>query len=107
MFPFPDYRIARASRRFFIHAAADVRSSLVPGIHVGVIRDISEGGIFFYSDFKPSIGTRVRLSFVSPIENTRQHCEGIVVRVEHSRAGAAPGIALQLTDKNTALRFSA
>lgn len=92
-----------------MHAAAEVRSSAVAGIHVGVIRDLSEGGIFLYSDFKPPLGTRVLVAFAAPQtgRNARIYCEGTVVRVEQVRAGAAPGIALQFTAKKAAARCSA
>jgi hypothetical protein len=92
-----------------MHAAAEVRSSAVAGTHVGVIRDLSEDGMFFYSDFKPPVGTEVRITFVPPSSgrSARVYCEGVVVRVQQVRAGAAPGIAVRLTERNAALRCSA
>ena len=100
---FPEsYRVPRSSQRTFMHAAAEVRCSAVPGVHAGVLRDISEGGVFFYSDFKPPVGTEVRITFIPAGLNRspRIYCEGTVVRVEQVRVGAAPGIAVQLTNRN-------
>ena len=96
------YRVPRSSQRTFMHAAAEVRCSAVPGVHAGVLRDISEGGAFFYSDFKPPVGTEVRITFIPAglSRSPRIYCEGRVVRVEQVRAGAAPGIAVQLTNRN-------
>jgi hypothetical protein len=65
--------------------------------------------MFFYSDFKPPVGTEVRIAFVPPAANrgVRVYCEGVVVRVEQVRMGAAPGIAVRLTGKKAAQRCSA
>ena len=92
----------RASARMFTHAAAEVRCASYPGVHVGVLRDISEDGMFLYSDFKPPVGTKLgvilRSTFRSPADSG-VYCEGIVVRVEQVRIGAAPGIAVQFMHK--------
>src|SRR5919204_916127 len=92
----------RASARMFTHAAAEVRCASVPGVHVGVLRDISKHGIFLYSDFKPAVGTKLGIVLRSTFGNRDDggiFCEGVVVRVEQVRVGAAPGIAIQLIDK--------
>ncbi|MCI0349764.1 MAG: PilZ domain-containing protein [Acidobacteriales bacterium] len=98
----PRYRVRRSSNRNFLHAAAEVRSSAIAGAHVAVVRDISESGVFFYSDFKPALGTNlcitIKPSFVGD-SDAGFYCEGTVVRVEQQRPEAAPGIALRLTDK--------
>lgn len=87
-----------------MHAAAEVQCSAVAGTHVGVIRDLSEGGVFFYSNFKPPVGTRVRVVFAAPHlpRNQRILCEGTVVRVEQVRSDAAPGIAVCFNKKAVA-----
>ncbi len=87
-----------------MHAPAEVRCSAIAGIHVGMIRDVSPTGIFFYSDFKPPVGARVSiaLDFRTSAGNTRIRCEGKVVRVEQVREGAAPGIALELDKQQVA-----
>lgn len=95
------YKVPRSSQRTFMHAAAEVRCAAVPGVHAGVLRDISEDGVFFYSDFKPPLGTEVRIIFIpAGFGRPRIYCEGRVVRVEQVRTGAAPGIAVHLTNRN-------
>jgi hypothetical protein len=103
--PRRSYVVPRSSPRTFMHAAAEVQCSAVAGTHVGVIRDLSEGGVFFYSNFKPPVGTRVRVVFAPPNlpRNQRVLCEGTVVRVEQVRSDAAPGIAV-CVNKNAAAR---
>ena len=51
----------------------------------------------------------MRIAFVPPAANrgVRVYCEGVVVRVEQVRMGAAPGIAVRLTGKKAAQRCSA
>lgn len=92
------YRVPRSSPRTFMHASAEAKSSAVAGIHAAMIRDVSATGIFFYSDFKPPVGSRVSLTMEirSSGGNTRVRCDGNVVRVEQVRSGAAPGIAMLL-----------
>jgi PilZ domain len=98
------YRVPRSSPRTFMHAPAEVKCSAVAGIHVAMIRDVSATGIFFYSDFKPPVGSRVilTLDIRSSSGNTRVRCDGKVVRVEQVRSGAAPGIALLLDSQQLA-----
>jgi hypothetical protein len=107
--PHRNYVVPRSSPRTFMHAAAEVKSTAIQGTHVGVVRDLSEEGMFFYSDFKPPIGTELRIAFVPPAAGVgaRIYCEGVVVRVEQVRMGAAPGIAVRLTHKKPAMRASA
>lgn len=96
------FRVRRSSKRNFLHAAAEVRSSAMAGAHVAVVRDISETGVFLYSDFRPRIGAilciTVKPSFLGN-SDAGFYCEGTVVRVEQQRPEAAPGIALRLTHK--------
>jgi hypothetical protein len=96
------FKVPRASQRIFVHAGAEVRSVSVAGVHAGVLRDISEDGMFLYSDFKPTLGTPLRITLRSGFGDrygSSLYCEGIVVRVEQVRPGAAPGIAVRLTHK--------
>ena len=96
------YPVQRSSKRNFLHAAAEVRSSAIAGVHVAVVRDISETGLFLYSDFNPALGTALRIT-VKPSffgsSSASFYCEGVVVRVEQQRPTAAPGIALRLNHK--------
>src|SRR4029077_15714090 len=72
---------------------------------VGIIRDVSRSGIFFYSNFAPEIGSRLTVSFTVPPPDPISHtplspgeitCSGKVVRVVTGNAGAATGIGLRL-----------
>jgi len=67
--------------------------------HVGLIRDISVGGLFAYSDFQPSMGDAVSVIVTERSEKGAKTvaCTGIVVRVESKAAGAATGIAVQVS----------
>jgi PilZ domain len=59
--------------------------------HVGLIRDVSNGGLFVYSDFAPAVGETLRLEFRSAL------FVGRVIRVEVKDSGAATGIAVVIT----------
>jgi hypothetical protein len=63
---------------------------------VALMRDISTKGVFFYSDFSPSVGDELDfvLEFVSVSDNARFHFKGHVIRVEHPSPGCAPGVAV-------------
>ena len=76
-----------------MHASAEVKCSAVPGTHVGLVRDVSRHGIFFFSDFKPPIGSQLDVA----LGGTSRLCyQATVVRVEQVAPGAAPGIAARL-----------
>ena len=66
----------------------------MPGVHVGLVRDVSRSGIFFFSDFKPPIGSHLNLALAG---RTQLCYQGTVVRVEQVAPGAAPGIAARLS----------
>ena len=77
-----------------MHASAEVKCSAVPGVHVGLVRDVSRHGIFFFSDFKPPIGSQLDVA----LAGTNRLCyQATVVRVEQVAPGAAPGIAARLS----------
>jgi hypothetical protein len=74
---------------------------------VGLVRDVSRSGIFFYSNFAPEIGSRLTVSFTVPPSDASSDtvlspgeitCSGKVVRVVKGNAGAATGIGLRLED---------
>jgi len=88
------YHRRRSSPRRSIHASAEVKCSAVPGTHVGLVRDVSRHGIFFFSDFKPPIGSRLDLALAGA---DRLSYQATVVRVEQVAPGAAPGIAARLS----------
>jgi hypothetical protein len=67
--------------------------------HVGLVRDLSESGLFVYSDFEPTQNDRLFLILkVTQADgsSTNLECSGQVVRVESGIAGAAVGIAVKL-----------
>lgn len=67
--------------------------------HVGIIRDISPTGMFFYSDFTPPVGAEIELQVRPPQPSYPQRLtyRGIVVRLTTGVRGAAMGIGLSLT----------
>ncbi len=70
-----------------------------PRQHVGLIRDVSEQGMFFYSDLNPACGSELDFEFTLPRPETQPvwvACKGRVVRVEHPAPGAAIGVALSI-----------
>ena len=80
---------------------------------IGLIRDISVSGIFFYSNFAPELGSTVTLSFIVPPSDQTSPdeaatgevtCRGRVVRVVKFSEGAATGIALRLEEREMMYR---
>lgn len=71
--------------------------------HIGFVRDMSEHGIFFYSDLNPVLGSQIEFVMHLP-QHTMQaaelSCRGIVVRVESHTPGAATGVAVRLDECN-------
>jgi hypothetical protein len=59
-------------------------------------KDISERGIFFYSDFGPSVGDEVYfvVEYLSGQNRVRFPLNGRVARVEQAEPGSAHGIAI-------------
>ena len=64
----------------------------------GIVRDISASGIFFYSNFKPSL--EMNLDFNLTLKEKQIAGSGQVVRIEQGAEGAAIGIALKIVDSN-------
>lgn len=67
--------------------------------HIGLVRDLSESGLFVYSNFEPKQTDRLFLTLkvTQPDGSTMNlECSGHVVRVESAIAGAAVGIAVKL-----------
>ena len=92
----------RASARVPLHLSGAV---LIPAAelaedlaeHLALIRDISFHGVFLYSNFKPPVGSPIRLSLSIPLAGRTVNitCEGKVVRTEESTSTAC-GIAVKL-----------
>jgi len=68
--------------------------------NVGLLRDISQTGMFFYCSLSPSVGSQVevviRPSLADPSVAVRCRCR--VVRVEPSLPGAATGVAVAIQE---------
>ena len=64
--------------------------------HVALVKDISEKGVFFYSDFQPDVGDQLEfvVEFLSGSDRVRLHLKGNVVRVEQAALGSARGVAV-------------
>lgn len=81
----------RSSPRRLIVCPISISSD--SGTAHGILRDISEGGIFFYSSFRPSLGMNIQFSL--QLKDKHINGRGEVVRVEQSAPGAAIGIAIK------------
>ena len=68
--------------------------------YVGLLRDISQTGMFFYCSLSPVVGSTVevllRPSAADPTVVVRCRCR--VVRTEPSRAGAATGVGVAIEE---------
>lgn len=62
----------------------------------GILRDIGAGGLFFYSNFRPTLGATIDFSLQMKGEHITGR--GEVVRVEQSAPGAAIGVAVRFLD---------
>jgi hypothetical protein len=64
--------------------------------HVALVRDISVHGVFFYSDFLPTLGDQLDfvVEYLSGSSRVRLHLKGTVVRVEEAVPGCTPGVAV-------------
>ncbi len=64
--------------------------------HLALVKDISERGVFFYSDFRPGVGDRLDfvVEFLTGSDKVRLHLKGKVLRVEQAAPGSAPGVAV-------------
>ncbi len=68
---------------------------------VGVTRDISTTGLFFYANFRPDEGSRLELILTLPVEITNAEslpvfCVGRVVRVEPNDVAGRHGVAVEI-----------
>lgn len=65
---------------------------------VGLVRDLSESGLFVYSNLEPQHGDCLFLTLKVTQEGlaTELECSGQVVRVERAVRGRATGIAVKL-----------
>jgi len=91
----------RATQRFDCHLP--IRIGLAGKTHegLGLIQDLSTGGVLFYTDFLLSVGSAVELTFVMPSEitladNMRVRCQGRVLRVIPPSVGTKSGVAVHI-----------
>ena len=73
---------------------------------VGLLKDISPKGVFFYSDFAPVVGDELDfvVEFLTGRDQTRLHLKGEVVRVEQPARGCAPGVAVSFKSRRSRKR---
>ena len=91
----PQYAQTRSSPRAFVILPATISFGSDGEHHAGLIRDISQGGIFFYCEVKPELQSEVNV-VVRIGEAAAIAYKGRVVRVEEPSAGAAVGVAIQI-----------
>ena len=74
--------------------------------HVALVKDISEKGVYFYSDFLPAVGDHLDfvVEYLSGSDRVRLHLKGAVMRVEQSAPGCAPGTAISFSSQRNGKR---
>jgi hypothetical protein len=90
----------RSIPRVLVHRAAWLTfKSASQHEHVGLVKDISAKGVYFYSDFFPVVGDDLDfvVEYLSGSDRVRLHLKGAVVRVERSVPGCAPGTAISFS----------
>ena len=99
--PTPQYAQTRSSPRAFVILPATISFGNDGQHHAGLIRDISQSGIFFYCEVKPELQSEVNV-VVRVGEAAAIAYKGRVVRVEEPSAGAAVGVAIQILRSSNA-----
>lgn len=87
------YANRRSTPRSFV--VCPISLSFHSGTAHGILRDISAGGIFFYSDFTPPL--QMSITFSLRLKDKQITGVGEVVRVEQSTPGAAIGVAVKIS----------
>src|SRR5260370_12250136 len=88
------YTNERSSPRSFV--VCPIAIAAPAGTTHGIVRDISTGGIFFYSNFKPAL--KMNIDFTLTFHDKRISGNGEVIRVEQGLPGAAIGVALKIAN---------
>ena len=83
---------SRRAKRYLVLASSTV--TWAGSTHIAMIRDISQTGVFVYSNFEPSIGDQ--LDLVTGSGQGSYQITGMVVRVEAHTMGAAVGFAIKI-----------
>jgi hypothetical protein len=90
----------RSEQRHFIPLAAVIRLNPDDSCtRVGLIRDVSEHGLFFYTDTRPAEGSTIGFAFTlskPPLESVVVSGTGEVLRVVEPAQGAAIGVAVRV-----------
>ena len=71
------------------------------GVTTGVTRDLSEGGVFLYTDSQISEGSQLEMVLILPPEITKSEkqwvcCQASVVRVEEGQQEGSFGVAASI-----------
>ena len=82
----------RSSPRSFIVCPISLRFEA--GTAHGILRDISENGMFFYSNFRPPLQSNINFSL--KLGEKVLSGSGEVIRVEQHSPGAAIGVAVRI-----------
>ena len=74
--------------------------------HVALVKDISEKGVYFYSEFLPAVGDHLDfvVEYLAGLDRVRLHLKGAVMRVEQSVPGCAPGTAISFSSQRNRKR---
>ncbi len=92
-------RDQRASARTPLHLSGTVRRTVVEEEpQLAFSRDVSTGGLFFFSNLATEMGDDLTVNFITPHGGCLLF-QGRVVRIEHRSPGAARGIALVLRSR--------
>lgn len=83
----------RSSPRAFI--VCPITVEFESGTVHGIVRDFSDTGLFFYSNFRPEL--QMKVDFVFHVDNRSISGHGKVVRVHEGSPGAAIGVAVKLS----------
>lgn len=67
---------------------------------VGLLRDLSQTGMFFYCSLSPAVGSKVEVAIRPSLADTNVavRCRCRVVRTESSLPGAATGVAVAIEE---------
>ena len=84
----------RSSVRSFM--VCPISLTFESGTAHGILRDISQNGMFFYSNFRPSLESTINFSL--RLGEKTISGSGEVVRVEQSAPGAAIGVAVRVSN---------
>ncbi len=88
------YDIKRSAKRVRVEVPVHLDQG------TGISRDVSQSGVFFFTDQPFSPGTTfsfvLELDYIFPGETVRLHCKGEVVRVEE--AGKKRGVAAVISE---------